>query len=105
MNKKPRRSKALLLKVLLALKPYLDYRQFVCNAAGSAREKGDITYDECEVFKDFIDERIEGHMTVTDWLYAVHGIPYIGNSASADDVKLEYRHRWVNAMIEEMKGT
>lgn len=90
----------LILKVLRAAKPRLNDAWFVCTAATDARKAGRITVNEEEEFHAFINERIEGHYTVTSWLER-NGFPG-ATDASCED-KLAYRHRWIDAMIAEME--
>jgi hypothetical protein len=88
------------LKVLLAAKKRLIFARFVCVAADYAEEDGAISKKECERFKDMISERICGEYTVNTWLRRYHGIDTV-NYNYAPNVMLEYRHRWMDAMIEE----
>ncbi len=91
--------RAIYLKVLLALRPYLGPRSlFVCNSAHAARRDKRISNLECDKFVKMISERIGNHPTVIVWLEDALGI-YTGATDWSEF--LVYRKRWVDAMIKE----
>ena len=89
------------LKVLLAVKEELPAARFVCVAADYAMEDKKITQGACEQFKGMIAGRLRYEYTVDSWLRKYHGIDTVNYTP---DVKLDYRQRWVDAMIKEFSS-
>jgi hypothetical protein len=89
------------LKVLLALKEDLPAARFVCIAADYAMEDKKITKAACQRFTEMIADRLRGEYTVDGWLRRYHGIDTVNYTP---DVRLDYRQRWVDAMIEEFSS-
>lgn len=88
----------IILKVLRAIHgPILDQSEFVCCAADTAARSNVIFNYERDIFEKFIRERLEGCYTVTEW------VSKQGFFTRTVDTrwKLDYRQRWVAAMIKE----
>jgi len=89
------------LKVLLAVKEELPAARFVCVAADYAVDDDKITWAVCHRFTEMIADRLQGEYTVDSWLRKYHGIDTVNYTP---DVKLDYRQRWVDAMIKEFSS-
>lgn len=79
---------------------YIDGCQHICRALDTARDRGEASQNGVADAQQVIWERLTpAHYTLEDWLDAHIGEEAV-EGAPFDSVQ-QYRHRWVDALIEE----
>ncbi len=99
MNKNQRLGIA---RVLRAARPYIkkSMEAYVCHALVAARADGypKWCFSHCYNARKVIESRLDGYMTVVDWLEARHPNPK--RSVSFRNTR-NYRLAWIDSMIQE----
>ena len=99
-----------LSKAFVAAKEYLasagEYysrtkQEFICHALRDAQIGGRITKQARELATSVVMDRIYNHRTVQGWLYTNGYLPGDLPPRKTFNLCQEYRHRWLDALIEE----
>lgn len=100
MKKRQRIRKALKAAKQYLAKRHTDYRsKFICYAIFDAYDHGKISYETYSDACEMIQTRIAPYGMLSKWLRDQIGDKAF--SAAPVDSMQEYRHRWLDSLIEE----